>query len=291
MTILAVYYTVADIVLLCQCFYYRGFTLSDEPPHRQHEVDGTDSRQMQHSGGAPASESSPLLPDSRTSHRRRPSLSSLRDQISSLDGTHLSPATPFIGSDTTPNTQPRKLRSSTTRAVLFNTFSILVVCAMGTLGWYVSVRSARQPIDHGDSHYNEPPKNEHRNDAGDFDVLGQVFGYLCAVLYLGSRLPQLLLNWRRKSTEGVSMLFFLFACIGNLTYVLSIFAYLPSCKGTNGACLPGEQEAIYARHLLINLSWLLGSLGTLFLDMGIFTQFILYRKKSESDTYTSEDVR
>ncbi|KAL2156985.1 hypothetical protein VTH06DRAFT_8831 [Thermothelomyces fergusii] len=29
MLILAVYYTVADVVLLLQCFYYRGFTLTD----------------------------------------------------------------------------------------------------------------------------------------------------------------------------------------------------------------------------------------------------------------------
>ena len=29
MTILAVYYTLADIVLLLQCFWYKGFTLRD----------------------------------------------------------------------------------------------------------------------------------------------------------------------------------------------------------------------------------------------------------------------
>jgi hypothetical protein len=34
MVILAIYYTIADIVLLAQCFYYRGFTLRDDvsPP-------------------------------------------------------------------------------------------------------------------------------------------------------------------------------------------------------------------------------------------------------------------
>ncbi|KAK0736903.1 PQ loop repeat-domain-containing protein, partial [Apiosordaria backusii] len=108
------------------------------------------------------------------------------------------------------------------------------------------------------------------------DFWGQVFGWLCAVLYLGSRLPQLLLNWRRKSTEGVSILFFLFACLGNLTYVLSILAYDPVCTAENGECKDGEAARIYWQYILVNLSWLAGSAGTLFLDMSIFVQFFLY---------------
>lgn len=75
------------------------------------------------------------------------------------------------------------------------------------------------------------------------------------------------------------MLFFLFACIGNLTYVLSIFAYEPHCAGKHGRCVKGEAAAIYARYILVNASWLAGSMGTLFLDMGIFAQFFLYREK------------
>ena len=55
MTILAVYYTLADIVLLLQCFYYKGFTLRDDFKKPMDESD-EDSE---------ASEQSPLLP-----HRR-----------------------------------------------------------------------------------------------------------------------------------------------------------------------------------------------------------------------------
>lgn len=76
------------------------------------------------------------------------------------------------------------------------------------------------------------------------------------------------------------MLFFLFACIGNLTYVLSIFAYSPVCQDPDH-CRPGEAGEIYGKYVLVNLSWLLGSMGTLLLDMGIFTQFFLYRKNKE----------
>jgi len=178
-------------------------------------------------------------------------------------------------------------------SVLFNLTAVLVVCAAGVLGWWLSTRSA-------ESHHR---RHHHRHDNDDgsdqrtdlhFNILGQVFGYICAVLYLGSRLPQLLLNYRRKSTEGISMLFFLFACIGNLTYVLSILAYNPKCEhyvderiltGTQ-YCETVETSQLYARNFLVNFSWLLGSFGTLLLDAGVFVQYFMYRK----DVATSEVV-
>jgi uncharacterized protein with PQ loop repeat len=183
---------------------------------------------------------------------------------------------------------------STLQTVMLNIFVIALVCAAGILGWYISVRATRSG------------ERRHRDSAPPppltFDRWGQIFGYLCAVLYLGSRVPQLLLNYRRKSTEGVSLLFFLFACIGNLTYVLSIFAYSPVCgsQWENHApvvavvveplrdhqppvCQPGEAASIYGRYILVNLSWLLGSLGTLLLDLAIFVQFFLYSKDDYDD--------
>lgn len=43
---------------------------------------------------------------------------------------------------------------------------------------------------------------------------GQILSSLCALLSLGFRVPQLLLNHKRKSTDGVSMAFFLFTVVG-----------------------------------------------------------------------------
>jgi uncharacterized protein with PQ loop repeat len=253
MIILAVYYTLADIVLMLQVFYYRGFTLSDEVKKPQEQI---------------PPEEEPLL-GSNTQRRR--SLSQLRRHLSHVDGTHLSPATPLLDPPK-PNDPPAayNLRpTSTLQAVLFNTFSIVLVCAAGIFGWWVSTRSHR----HGQV-------EDEDSETLEFDTLGQVFGYLCAVLYLGSRVPQLLLNYRRKSTEGVSLLFFLFACIGNLTYDMSIFAYSPICHHP-GHCKPGEASELYWRYILVNLSWIAGSLGTLLLDMGIFVQFFMYKKVDE----------
>jgi len=255
MIILAVYYTFADIVLLGQCFYYRGFTWKDEvtPPTKIIAVGEAD-------------ECTGLLsPNDGVPDRQR------RSSTWSETSYHLSPVVPLL--DPPKLNEPAPAARPTTRlqATLFNFFAIIMVCAAGVLGWYVSDRSQ------GGQHVKQP-KASH-DDSLQFSLWGQIFGYFCAVLYLGSRIPQILLNYRRKSTEGVSMLFFLFACIGNLTYVLSIFAYDPHCSGKHGKCAKGEAAAIYGRYILVNASWLAGSMGTLFLDLGIFAQFFWYAER------------
>lgn len=266
--ILAVYYTLADIVLLGQCFYYRGFTWKDEviPPSKPNGV-------------GEATERTGLLSPSHgiAERERRPSTWS---DVSY----HLSPVVPLIDAPKPSDPPAIADLKPTTRlqATLMNLFAILMVCAAGILGWYVSNRSQ------GGQRHSKHPKPD--DDVLEFSLWGQVFGYLCAVLYLGSRVPQILLNYRRKSTEGVSMLFFLFACIGNLTYVLSIFAYEAHCSGKHGKCANGEAARIYGRYILVNASWLLGSMGTLLLDMCIFVQFFLYRATDDEDEIEESTV-
>ncbi|RMY33455.1 hypothetical protein D0865_14453 [Hortaea werneckii] len=242
MIILAIYYTFADVVLLGQCFYYRGFTLRDpkpEPPANDENNAPSERTPLVANGLAtsPSAHRHPSAADVGSNSRTR-SQSSFRNRMASLDGTHMSPAVPMhpqpksaSDAEALKPSQPR----SWTQAILFNIY-------------------------------------------GD-----KIFGYVCAVLYLGSRVPQLLLNYRRKSTEGLNALFFLFACIGNLTYVLSIFAFSPLCSNYKHGhfhqhhCHDGEARAVYGRYILVNLSWLLGSLGTLFLDFAVFVQFFIYR--------------
>lgn len=266
MIILAVYYTLADIVLLLQVFYYRGFTLSDE-------VKKPTSEQLD-------SETQPLLSSPSPNIGRRASLSEeFRRHISSAE--HLSPATPLLDASRDPPAIKNNKPTSTAQRIMFNTSAVVLVCASGALGWYISTKYSR----HHHQHRHFDKHNEKTSNALEFDTLGQLFGYLCAVFYLGSRVPQLLLNYRRKSTEGVSLLFFLFACIGNLTYDMSIFAFNPqnSCRLGPKRCDVGEASAIYARYIAVNASWIAGSLGTLFLDMAIFVQFFLYKKDDEDD--------
>lgn len=106
------------------------------------------------------------------------------------------------------------------------------------------------------------------------NIVGQVFGYISAVLYLGSRVPQLVKNIKRKSTEGLSPLMFTMAVLGNLTYAGSIFLY--------------EWDWPY---ILSRLAWLLGSVGTLCFDFTALTQFLYYKKEAPIEcTYETEDT-
>ena len=284
MTILAVYYTFADLVLLGQCFYYRGWTLSDYPTEEAIEEEEEEERPLLWRDDPPASQRKNLTAADADRRPSGGSFGSFHEHLRAVDGTHLSPATPLRPASKATDIPPShavKSHSALT-ATIYNTSALLLVCAAGVLGWWLSARQSPQ---------SKPPHpNESAETGIHFDTWGQIFGYLCAALYLGSRVPQLLLNFRRKSTEGVSMLFFLFACVGNLTYVLSIFAYEPRCarlasvgEGFSAACGEGEWKREYARYILVNTSWLIGSAGTLVLDLFIFAQFWVYRGQSEGE--------
>lgn len=286
MIILAIYYTIADIVLLGQCFYYRGFTWRDEvvppPPKKRkrgnshangHGTNGAvnGNGTHRHSIDDQPTEYTSLL--DRVDRERRGS--DWSDRL-----THLSPAVPMVEPSAS---APAPAPATRIQTAMWNLVAVLMVIGAGVAGWALS----RGYGTSDDDQHKAPEGGDHRpGDDIHFDLWGQIFGWLCAVLYLGSRLPQLLLNWRRKSTEGVSMLFFLFACLGNLTYVLSIFAFDPKCdtkKDGSEGCAPGEMRHIYGQYILVNLSWLAGSLGTLLLDMGIFVQFFIYAQQDEDE--------
>ena len=360
MLILAIYYTIADLVLLAQCFYYRGFTWRDDVPepspapppkirkpkrsNNNNNTNGSGSSNAQSSsseasssGAATATvdETTSLLsadhdpsPYSTTANSNLTPDYQRRRERRGSDWSHLSPAMPLLtpaiedeeamissapllppptspaarkAGAKAPNSRTITRTTTALQSLVFNLLAVLMVCAAGVVGWWLS-QTYNQRHHH---HPPNPPPEEGGGEGGgelQMSLWGQIFGWFCAVLYLGSRLPQLLLNFRRKSTEGVSMLFFLFACLGNLTYVLSILVFDPSsskeCQqlsplaavllgrsddggsGDGGGC---DLSRIYWRYILVNLSWLAGSAGTLFLDMGIFVQFFMYSKAGEDD--------
>ena len=218
MVILAIYYTLADIVLLGQCLYYKWKAARYQLP-------------------------APVTSSHAHEHQHHSEI------------VHLSPATPLLDPPKTaedamtPTSEGGNWGMWST--ILFNITAVVMVCLAGIVGWLLTPTPPQSSMPDG-SHI-------------EFDVLGQVFGYLCAVLYLASRIPQIYLNYQRKAVDGLSLLFFLFACLGNLTYVISIIAYIPN-DADNGKWTP-EISRKYWRYITINASWLLGSVGTLFLDM------------------------
>lgn len=133
------------------------------------------------------------------------------------------------------------------RSNLVNDFTIVsAVIIGGIISWYISYCA-------------NPPEPIVGKPEVEMNFLAQSFGYLSAVLYLGSRVPQILLNFKRKSCEGISFLFFLFACLGNTTFIISVLA------------ISRDYE-----YILVNASWLVGSSGTLIMDFIIFIQFFSY---------------
>ena len=98
-------------------------------------------------------------------------------------------------------------------------------------------------------------------------------------------------SWTLEETEKYEryIVTVLFALIGNLTYVMPIFANSPVCYVLD-YCRPGEAASIYGRYILVSLSWLPGSFGTLLLDMGIFVQFFLHRVLDDESSEKEESA-
>ncbi|KAK3104476.1 hypothetical protein FSP39_003011 [Pinctada imbricata] len=91
------------------------------------------------------------------------------------------------------------------------------------------------------------------------DEVGYAIGVVSSIFYIGSRSSQLYKNYKRKSTEGLSLLMFWLAILGNLTYGLSI--------------LVRQLDAVF---VIRHIPWLVGSLGVILLDASLVIQFKYY---------------
>ncbi|KAJ4844875.1 hypothetical protein Tsubulata_004370 [Turnera subulata] len=99
------------------------------------------------------------------------------------------------------------------------------------------------------------------NEGGmEHSVSGQWLGWLMAAIYMGGRIPQIWLNIKRGSVEGLNPFMFVFALVANLTYVLSIVVRTT------------EWDSLKA-----NLPWLLDAAVCVLLDLFIILQYIYYK--------------
>ncbi|MCJ1329870.1 hypothetical protein MMC10_006551 [Thelotrema lepadinum] len=233
---LAVYFCIADAILISQCLYYNYVNARKTQKELSHEPDGVNGR-------ASDDPSQPLLNRTVTvgstnsiglpgSHRR--SSASTRRRSSTIQ----SPLLPTIDEE-----------QSTLRVSLKNATAVLIVSLLGALGWVFAWKTGWwQPTPTGDDS-NEPPR-----------ILGaELLGYISAIAYLGARVPQIWKNYTDKSCEGLSLLFFMLSMLGNLTYGASILLH-----------------SVEPQYVLKSLPWLIGSLGTITEDLAIFAQFRLY---------------
>ena len=105
----------------------------------------------------------------------------------------------------------------------------------------------------------------------------EAIGFWCAWIgaccYFFARIPQLIKNYERKSTQDLSP--FLFACTltGNVTYGLSIMV---SCDFIY------DSENRW-KFFFNELPYLIGSAGTVIFDIVYFYQVWLYREQKVED--------
>lgn len=196
------YYSICDVALIFQYYYYRKYHDYFHPANP--------------APGAEASESTPLIPNSGTDSTK-----------------------------TTAEQQSQLLRAEVLRYI--GAAGLIVLT--GVAAWAIE---SRHTIGNGAGKKPEGPG--WRWDA-------QIYGWLSAAFYLASRVPQIFKN-RRTKCQGLSLALFVFAVAGNLTYVGSILL-----KSTD------------SEYLLESSSWLVGSLGTIFLDFIVLGQFIAYREE------------
>lgn len=242
MIILAVYYTLADVVLLWQCLAYgKGknpdlIHLSPANPLNEDVLEVVLSNDECHN---------------HTQQQQQQEHQVTNAFINNNETTE------DLESNTNVSIPSITSKSTQLQSFLLNSLMVFLVIASGVIGWYISYLKDYKDGKHPGKHNPEDLV---------FDPLAQTFGWLCAILYLGSRVPQIVLNYERKSCEGISFMFFLFACLGNLTYVISILSIDMSWN-----------------YLWVNSSWLAGSLGTLGLDFTIFVQFFLYNGEEDGE--------
>ena len=93
-------------------------------------------------------------------------------------------------------------------------------------------------------------------------ALGTWLGWLMAAIYMGGRLPQICLNIRRGTVEGLNPLMFMFALFGNAAYVGSILV-----------------RTLEWDKLKPNMPWLIDAAVCVLLDFFILVQFAHYKVK------------
>ncbi|CCU76632.1 vacuolar membrane PQ loop repeat protein [Blumeria hordei DH14] len=140
-------------------------------------------------------------------------------------------------------------------AALYNSLAILSVTAAGIIGWAIAYYLeiwVPTPL---------PEETLSFTETSSAPIGAEILGYISSIFYLSARLPQIIKNYRNKSCDGLALLFFLLSLYGNATYGLSILSH-----------------SLEKNYIIINLPWLIGSLGTMFEDSIIFYQFHIYSK-------------
>lgn len=105
--------------------------------------------------------------------------------------------------------------------------------------------------------------------------IADIVGWLATSIFMLARIPQIILNFKRKSTAGLSLLSFIIINIANMFFLLSILILMYDLK---------QEE--YFNYIKNNIQWIVGSSTTTLFDSIIFYQFYKYKN---NNIFESED--
>lgn len=94
-------------------------------------------------------------------------------------------------------------------------------------------------------------------------LAGSVFAWISGMTYFLSRIPQLVGNFKRKSTDGVSVLMFILTVLGNTLFGLQIIM---------------DGVTWNADFIADDLPYIIGSMGTLIFDFIFLYQAYIYKE-------------
>ncbi|KAI4149586.1 MAG: hypothetical protein LQ340_004559 [Diploschistes diacapsis] len=257
----AAYYTFVDCILVSQFIYFTYF-LKKEDRWMAAVADDVGNQGPGARGDGPLQALNPK-PSRAVNISRDPIFDTFRFPTGSpspREKSLLSTSRPLVNSASSgPTASPKTV--------------ILVCTLLAVLAHASPLPSAEAPSDHL-----PPPASSTSETAG------QIISWFSTFLYLGSRLPQLIKNHRRKSTSGLSASLFIAAFFGNLFYSSSLLSnplawgsYGP--HGLYGWAPPEGSDR--SKWVALATPFFLGAAGVLALDAAVGMQFLMYGEGSE----------
>ncbi|KAL8564914.1 hypothetical protein ACOMHN_019817 [Nucella lapillus] len=159
----------------------------------------------------------------------------------------------------------------------------LVLCIMGMVGMTLTLRSQHDPLGPSQSAVGRTGTGRQLLSAGELlesepfikttqEIIGYVFGIVSTFAYFASRSFQIYKNVTQKNVNGLSIVTFVMAVLGNLLYGLAIVLY-----------------SVELHYTLLHLPWLLGSWGIMFMDCFIVFQIKKYRTEDDGQMLIVEE--
>lgn len=268
--VVAAYYVTVDVCLVNQYFWYEHFRpwrekrLRDAAPDYDHRGDDTLRE---------------VLIEIHQSQGRSPPSSMDEGDRKTNDQSSRSPATPkpfrnvnyswSPKEKNTPSSSYRTIRRpphSPSSGISPNTLLVI------SLIFAVLAKASAMPISSQD-HTSPPDQSE------TVEAAGRVLSWMSTLLYLGSRLPQIYRNNKRRSTSGLSPTLFIAAFFGNLFYSSSLVANPLAWNDAPPYGLRGWADA-EGNH---RMTWIglatpffLGAAGVLAMDAILGIQFLIF---------------